>query len=500
VSRHGEERTPPDSAVATGWDLVRSPEAGARVIRGGMLRGTGYVAGVALTAAVSIFLLRYLGVVDFGRYVTVMSLVAIVGGIADVGLTAVANRELATRRLAAERLRLMRNLIGLRVLLTPIGVLAAVGFALAVGYDRTLVIGTALAGTGLVLTATQMTAVLPLTAELRLGALTAVELLRQVVLVIGIALLVAVGAPLLGFFAIQIAVGIAVLAVTPFLLGRSFVWNPAFDRSEWRWLLLEALPVGAGLAMNVIYFRTLIVMMSLIASGRQTGLFGTSFRIFEILFGAAGIVLPVAMPVLAVAAEANAERLHYALQRMSEVGLVAATGFALVLAFAAEPLLVLLGGGEYRDAAPVLQIQAVALIPVFLGQSWQLGLIALRKQSALFFANAAAFVVVVLAGLLLIPPYDAVGGAIAAVIGESVLAGALLAILVRRSGSVRPRFGFAWKVALAAAPAVAVVLVPGLSASMRAALAGAVFAVGVWLSGALPAEVLAAIRLPRVRS
>jgi O-antigen/teichoic acid export membrane protein len=375
VSASGEERAPLDEAAAPGWDLVRSSEAGARVVRGGIIRGAGYGTGVALTAVASIFLLRYLGVVDFGRYVTVMSLIAIVSGVTDVGLTAVANRELATRRDSADRARLMRNLVGLRILLTPIGVLAAVAFAVVAGYSSTLVVGTALAGAGLILISAQTTLLLPLTAELRLGALTLAEFLRQIVLVVGIVVLVAVGASLLGFFAIQIAVGISALIATPFLLGRSFVWRPAFDRSEWSWLLLEALPIGVGLAMNVVYFRTLIIMMSLIASDRETGLFGTSFRIFEILFGLAGIVLPVAMPVLAAAAQSDTERLRYILQRMSEVGLVAATGCALILAFAAEPLLVGLGGEQYRDAAPVLRIQAFALIPVFLGQGWQLGLI-----------------------------------------------------------------------------------------------------------------------------
>ena len=64
-------------------DILRSPEAGQRVIRGGTIRGLGYGLGVGLTAIASVFLLRYLGVDDFGRYVTVLSLMAIVSGITD---------------------------------------------------------------------------------------------------------------------------------------------------------------------------------------------------------------------------------------------------------------------------------------------------------------------------------------------------------------------------------------------------------------------------------
>ncbi len=486
-----------EPGIAPGWALVRSAAAGPKVIRGGLLRGAGYAFGVVLTAAASVFLLRYLGVVDFGRYVTVMSLIAIVSGVADAGLTAVANRELATRRLAEERNRLMRNLVGLRLLLTPLGVLAAVGFAVIAGYGSTMVAGTALAGAALVFTATQITLVLPLTADLRIGALTAFEILRQVLLVAGIAVLVVVGASLLAFFAVQILVALAVLAATPLVLGRNLIWRPAADRVQWGWLVREALPIGAGLAMNVIYFRTLIIMMSLIAAGRETGLFGTSFRVFEILFGLAGIVLTVGMPVLAAAAESDQERLQYVVQRMTEVGLVTAAGFALVLGLAAEPVLVALGGSEYRDAAPPLRILALALVPVFLGQGWQLALIALRRQSALLLANGAAFIVVVALGLALIPPYGAIGAAVSAVVAESALATVLFVVLARGAARVQPHFDFAWKVALTVLPALAVVLLPGLPATVDAVLGGLVFVTTAWLLGLLPEEVLSSLRLPR---
>ena len=489
-----EAGQPPEAEAAPGWHLVRSPEAGARAIQGGIIRGSGYAAGVGLTAAASVLLLRYLGVVEFGRYVTVMSLIAVVSGIADAGLTAVANRELATRRLESERWALMQNLVGLRLILTPLGVLLATLFAVAVGYSDTLVLGTLLAGLGLVLVAAQTTLILPLSVDLRIAAVTASELLRQIVLVVGIVVLVLVSAELVAFFAIQIVVGVVALAATPFLLRGRVTWRPAFQRAEWRWLLREALPIGAGLAMNIIYFRTLIIMMSLISTDRETGLFGTSFRIFEILFGMAGIVIPVAMPILAAAAEEDRERLRYVLQRVAEVGALVAAGSALVLAVAAEPILVLLGGEEYRDAAPVLRIQAIALVPVFLGQGWQLGLIAVRRQSALLVANAAAFVVVLALGLALIPPYEAVGAAVAAVVAETVLAAALLIILIRVGRDLRPGFGFVPRLAIAVALGVAVALVPVGPLFVRALAAGIVFLGVAWLAGAVPEELKTLVR------
>ena len=48
-------------------DILDTPEAGPRVIRGGMLRVGGYVLGVVFGVVSSALMFRHLGVVDTGR-------------------------------------------------------------------------------------------------------------------------------------------------------------------------------------------------------------------------------------------------------------------------------------------------------------------------------------------------------------------------------------------------------------------------------------------------
>ena len=50
-------------------------------MRGGAFRVAGYIVGVLVSVISVALLFRYLGVVDIGRYVTAMSLVAIVGAL-----------------------------------------------------------------------------------------------------------------------------------------------------------------------------------------------------------------------------------------------------------------------------------------------------------------------------------------------------------------------------------------------------------------------------------
>src|SRR5919108_3783495 len=149
-------------------DVLDTPSAGGKVIRGGVLRGGGYAAGILLAVVGAALMTRHLGVVDWGRYVIVLSLVTIVGGLSEAGMSMIGVREYSVLS-GNERDRLMRNLLGLRLTITAVGVAAAVVFAIAAGYGRVLVFGTLVAGLGLLVNSMQQTVSVPLSASLRLG-------------------------------------------------------------------------------------------------------------------------------------------------------------------------------------------------------------------------------------------------------------------------------------------------------------------------------------------
>ena len=175
------------------------------------------------------------GVEDFGRYATVMSLIAIVSGVTDAGLTAVGARDLPLRQ-GQTSVGAARQSAWFPPADDASRRPCRDAFASLVGYENTLVLGT-LRGRGrLDLNNAQATMMLPLHARLKIGRVTAVEVLRQTFTAAGIVLLVVAGASLLPFFAVQIAVGVAVLALTPIAVGRELVLRPGFDASERRML------------------------------------------------------------------------------------------------------------------------------------------------------------------------------------------------------------------------------------------------------------------------
>ena len=478
-------------------DVLRTGEAGGKVIRGGVLRGAGYGAGILLGAGTSILLLRHLGVADFGRYGVVIALLGIVSGITDAGLTAVGSRELAVRP-AAERPALMRNLVALRLLLTAGGVLTATLFALAAGYPGVVVAGTAVAGVGILLLNTQSTLMMPLAIELRYGSITLLDTLRHAFTLIGVAVLVVAGASLSAFFAVPVAVGVVTLALTPFLVAGLRAMTPSLDRATAVALLRESLPLALAIAMNVVYLRLLVLLVSLQTDETETGLFATSFRVFEILLGIPTLVLAVALPLLAVAGAEDRERLRYAVQRLTETALALSLLLVLVTVVLAGPAIRLLFGDDYADATPMLQVQAFALLGVFLSQVWTLALVSLRRQRDVAIANGVALVFVIVLGLVLVGAFEGVGGAVAAVATEALLAVLVYGFLLRAGRDAAPRLGLVWRPLLAAAAAALVALLP-LSAWLVAPLAAVVFLVVAVAVGAIPPEVLTALRARRTR-
>jgi O-antigen/teichoic acid export membrane protein len=463
------------------------------VVRGAAIRTGGYALGVGLSALSSVFMLRYLSVADFGRYMTVASLIAIVASTADAGLTTVGIREMAHRTRQGERTRLISNLLGLRLALGTIGVVGAIAFSVAVGYESTLVLGALLMGIGLLLTTAQLTMALPFYAELAIGRQTTAETVRQVATVAGIVVLVVAQASLLPFFGVQILAGLATIVVMPWLIGSApLVWRPSFDRAVWGTLVRLTLPLALSTVITVLYFRLLILLMSLLSDDVQTGLFATSFRVIELLYGVVSVAVAVALPVLTATAN-DRERLQYMLQRMTEAGLLVACYLSLTVFAVAEPVLRLIGGPEYVAAATVLRIQVFALIPVFVAQVWLTGLIAIGRNTALAIASGVGIVVAGGLGASLIEADGARGAAIAALAGETALAAVVL-LLLRSHRAYRLNGRFLGKIAGASAAAITAVAALGSMPWLAVSVATAAYGGVVLLTHAVPPEIWDAFR------
>jgi O-antigen/teichoic acid export membrane protein len=485
--------------VATGvteqarGDLLDTPAAGPQAARGGAMRAGGYGVATLLAVLSAPLMIRHLGVADFGRYVTIMSLVAIVAGFTEAGINTVALREYASKS-GEERRAVMRDLLGIRLALTLTGVLAGVLFAIAVGYESVLVLGALAAGFALLLQSLQMLLGAGLQGELRFGWITISEVLRQALFVAIVVVLVVAGAGLGAFFLAQLPAFALTLVLTAWLVRGIMPLRPAFHLRRWWPLLRHTFAYAVAVALNAAYFRIAILMLSLLAVARETGYFATAFRVVEILIVVPGLLIGAAFPILIRAARDDTDRLDYAASRLLEVGLILGVWVTLGLFLGAEPIIRVLAGHDSDPSIALLRIQSFALIATFVTVTGGFVLLSMHRHRTTLVVNVLALATSLALGAILIPAYEATGAAVAVLVAEFVLAAAVVRAVVRLRPAVMGALRRAPAVIAAGLVAGAVWFVPGLPDIVAALIALPVYPLLLVVVRRFPPEVADALR------
>jgi O-antigen/teichoic acid export membrane protein len=470
-------------------DILDTPAAGGRFVRGGALRLGGYIAVVALSVLSAALLTRHLGVVRFGQYTTVISLVSVVAVITDAGMSNLGTREYAIRE-GRQREELMRDLLGLRLTLTLVGVTVAMAFALAAGYDTSLLLGTLAASLATAALVVQHTLSIPLSAALRLGTLTLLDVGRQVMTVVAIVVLVLLGAGLLPLLAATLIVNLVLVPVTAALVRERVSLRVELHPRRWLSLLRLTVAFSLATAVGTIYVYTAQILTSLVASPQQSGLFAAAFRVFIVAGGIPGLLVSGALPLLARAARDDRERLAYALSRIFEVSLILGVAAALALVAGAHFVINVVAGPTYAGAVDVLRVLAFALIASFVVACWSFGLISIQRYRSLLTVNAAAFVVSSVLTVILASSHGATGAAVATICGEFALALGSLIALARGHPQFRPHLAIVLKVSFAAAPGLALAFLSDLPSLVCALLAVALYGVLIVVTRATPKEIV----------
>ncbi len=483
---------PPGPAPPPSPDMLDRPDAGAKVIRGGAIRGIAYAVTIVLTGATVPLMTRHLGVIDFGRFVAASTIVTIIAGVTELGLSGVGTREYALAQ-PAERRGLLANVLGLRTVLTLVGLALAVPLMVLGDYPKVVVAGMLVSGVGLILLNVQQTYSISLTAQLNWGISSIFELINTVVVAAATVALVVLGAHLFSFFFVSVvSSAAALLASAVYLRGRVSL-TPRFELARWRTLLRDTLPYSASVMVGILYPRIGLLVVSSISSGLQTGYYSTAFKIVEVIGGTSGLLAGSAFPIFARAGRDDHERLRYAVGRVGDVVLIAGAYIMLSLIVAAPFVIEVVGGKAFGPAVPVLRLQAVALLGGFLGTTWSYTLLSLRMHAALLRVTLVGLVLSVGLSAALVPSLGAEGASIAAIACEFVVAAGYLVALLRAHPHLRPGGRVLARVALATA-AGASVLALALPSVVLWVIASLIFFALLLVLRAVPSELQALLR------
>ena len=353
-------------------------------------------------------LIRHLGDARFGSYAKIVAVTTIVSGLTDAGVNTIALRELSRTVDRAARDRLVGELLGLRLALSVVGVTIAIAFSAIAGYGAGLVVGTALAGLGIMLMLTQTLGTV-LQSRLRFGWAALIDLVRQLVTLLLILGLVLAGADVVAFLAVTIPAGAVGLLLTLLIVRKTITLRPAFHPRRSMPLVRDTAVFAVAIAVNTVYFRVTLIIMSLVTSARETGYFAISYRITEVLIAVPGLLMG-GIPHLSRAVRLDTPRFVAAAGRLFELGLFLGALLSVCLMLAAPFAIQLLVGVAHHPSVGVLQIQSWALTPAFVATATGYPLLSMQRNRGTLLANCVSLAVAVALALVLARTHGARSG------------------------------------------------------------------------------------------
>ena len=399
-------------------------------------------AGRAAAAAIGVVSVgistRYLGLGDYGALAAALGLASVVGLLTDFGMGTIGAREIAKR--PAETQQIVRALVtaafALSLVATGVGVAAA--FAIYGGEEDELV------RRGVLL----LLITVPFSAPY--GAASAYFISKQqpwmgmIGSVLGsmatVVLLVAASTLDWGFTGVALAyvsTGVVQWVVMMALSrGKIALW-PSRDLALARQLLRWALPIGATVAVASIYWRIDIVLLSVLTSDEEVGLYGLAYRVVDALVVLPSFVTITLLPELGRLADQR-ERFDEIVRKGFRAMQVAAIAVFVPFVVLAPQITGAIGGLGFQEASPVLRLLMIGVGLNALSMVFAQAIVGLNRQGRLFFLALVMLVANVALNLALIPSMEAEGAALAFSLTEVVHLAGIVYIYRRIATPPRP--------------------------------------------------------------
>lgn len=214
----------------------------------------------------------------------------------------------------------------------------------------------------------------------------------------------------------------------------AFRWN--IDVAFWIILLKRSWPIGVAILFNLIYFKADTLILSLVRSQAEVGVYGAAYRVLEILvtvpFMYAGVLLPVIAKAWATKNKARFSKLFgHSLDAMVLISapLVAGT-FVL-----ARRSMVIVAGPEFVESGDVLRILILAAGIIFIGTVSSYAIVALDAQRRMLPAYIITAIFTLAGYVLFIPTYGLWAAAWLTVFSETCVAVTSTVMSLRLSGT-----------------------------------------------------------------
>lgn len=393
---------------------------GHRIVRNALFGVASQALGGGLFFISAILVARHLGPENYGPFSFIFAFVAVIHMVADFGLTQILVREISRNKDKLDKI--------LGAVVPLVTLLAVAGTVIVVISAQLLPLTTAgvntmyIMGASVLLTFHAAVYGAVCRAYEQMGFNAAVLVLQRILLFICVLL------------ALYYDAGLAGVAMC-YLGERLFQWlflrilirikysryRWSIDMAYWRYLLVEGLPLGAGMVLRRISWYLDIFILTALSTASAVGLFSAAFRVIQLINVIPFTLSIPVFPVFARLAVESRQRVLIIYTKVLRIFILIGLPIAVWVLMLGSQTAVILFGEEYRSAGEALMIMGPMVVFLFLNSLYVHIFSALDSQARFLRAVSVAVVVNVALDFLLIPAWGINGAAFATLVSEIVL-------------------------------------------------------------------------------
>lgn len=400
---------------------------------------------LGLTAVV--VMTHYLGREGYGQYTTIIAFLQFFGIIIDFGLTLTTVRTISQP--GADEQKIVSNIFTLRFW----SALAFLGLAplLALFFPYPSIIKTGIAFTTLsfLFISLQQIQVGVFQKKLRMDKVMIAEVIGRIVLLGGIVLVAFWGWGLLAVMGAIVAGSFFTWLATFIFIRHYLKYSWAYDFSLWKKIIITSWPIGISIIFNLLYLKADIIILSVVRSQAEVGLYGAPYRVIDILTMLPMMFVGLVLPTLTTQwARKNLPEFKKIFQMTFNFMTILALPIMVGAQFLAKDLMTLIAGQEFALSGSILRILILAQGVIFFGTIFGHLIVAINKQRVMLVGYVVTAILSLSAYFIFIPRYSYYGAAWVTVFSE-VLIMALTFAVFYKTTRILPSLKVAGKALLA---------------------------------------------------
>lgn len=389
----------------------------------------GKVAGLAIALVTTAILFRFLGVEGVGKYTTAFSFVSFFTLFSDIGLNWTLLRELS---ISEDKDKIFKNIFTLRFILGIFVYALAAAVIWLFNYPVDVKIAVGVLSGAIFFQSLVSAGVQVYLNFYRMDIAVLAEVAGKAVILLGV-YLVSIYHGSLSMVMLAYGVGCLINFIIIWVYAGKFVRTGlAFDFIYWKKALWLAIPIGITLVFNFIYYKVDSIMLSLMKSMTDVGIYGAAYKILEVLQMFPSLFLGASFSLVTQYVNSKDERIHSAFQK--EFDFLTLIGVPIVIGtfVLAHQIIAFIGGQEGFTTSSTVSIFGIAATSVtslrilifsvglnFITLLYSFMIVSLGKQKQMIWPTIIFAAFNVGLNLFLIPKYSYIGASFATLLTEA---------------------------------------------------------------------------------